>query len=91
MVAIVIAHLADLCTFYLVVQIHPLAGESNPIIAPLWAVSPWMVAAYKAAGVIIALLILGRAHPRIRRWGTVAAIAVPLLGMATNTVAGLIG
>lgn len=90
MLTIVVANAADLCTFYLVTQIHPLAGESNPIVAPLWAVSPWMVAALKVAGVLAAVLIIGRAHPRIARWGTAIAITVPLLGATVNTLAGMV-
>lgn len=90
MLTIVVANAADLFTFYLVTQIHPIAGESNPIVAPLWAVSPWMVAALKAAGVLLALLIIGRAHPRIARWGTAIAIVIPMLGASVNTLAGML-
>lgn len=90
MLTVVVANAADLCTFYLVTQIHPIAGESNPIVAPLWAVSPWMIALLKAAGVILALLIISRAHPRIARWGTAIAIVMPLLGVAANTASGML-
>lgn len=91
MAAIVIANLADLCTFYLVVQIHPIAGESNPIVAPLWGVSPWMIVLLKAAGVIVALLLLGRLEGWKGRVGFGLALLVPLLGTLTNTAAGMLG
>lgn len=90
MTSIVIANLADLCTFYLVMQLHPIYGESNPLIAPLWSVSPWLIVLYKAAGVLIMLLILSRVGPRARRWGITLAVAFALFGMATNTVSGLL-
>jgi hypothetical protein len=90
MLTVVVANAADLCTFYLVTQIHPLAGESNPIVAPLWHISPLMVAALKIAGVLLALALIRRAHPRIARWGVAIAVVVPLLGTATNTVAGML-
>lgn len=90
MLSILVANAADLCTFYLVTQIHPIAGEANPIVAPLWATSPLLVAALKIAGVLVAIAIIGRVHPRIARWGTAIAVVVPMLGMATNTVAGLL-
>lgn len=89
MLTVVVANAADLLTFYLVTEIHPIIGESNPIVAPLWAVSPWMVALLKIAGVVLALLIIGRAHPRIARWGTAVAVAIPMLGALTNTLAGM--
>lgn len=87
---IIVANLADLCTFYLVTQIYPIAGEANPVVAPLWGISPLLVAALKIAGVLVAIAIIGRTHPRIARWGTVVAVAVPLLGMTVNTVAGML-
>lgn len=90
MLTVVVANAADLFTFYLVTQIHPIAGESNPIVAPLWAVSPWMVALLKAAGVLLALVLIARAHPRVARWGTAIAISVPMLGATLNTVAGML-
>lgn len=89
MLTVVVANAADLLTFYLVTEIHPITGESNPIVAPLWAVSPWMVALLKIGGVVLALLIIGRAHPRIARWGTAVAVVVPMLGALTNTLAGM--
>lgn len=87
---IVVANVADLFTFYLVTQIHPIAGESNPVVAPLWAVSPLLVAALKLAGVLAIVLLIGRAHPRVARWATGLAIAVPLLGATVNTLAGMV-
>lgn len=87
---VVVANAADLATFYLVAEIHPIAGESNPVVAPLWSVSPLLVAALKILGVLAVLWLLGQAHPRIARWGTGIAIAVPLIGMTVNTWAGLL-
>jgi hypothetical protein len=40
--------------------------------------------------VCVALLILGRAHPRIRRIGIVLAVLVPILGTLSNTMSGLL-
>jgi hypothetical protein len=90
MLTIVVANAADLCTFYLVTQIYPIAGESNPVVAPLWTISPLLVAALKILGVLIALRIIARTHPRIGRWGTAIAVFVPLLGTAVNTAAGML-
>lgn len=89
MLAIVLANLADLCTFLLVARIAPIAGEANPLVAPLYEVTPLMVALLKIGGVCAALLILPRL-PRLRRIGYVAAVAVPVLGVLSNTVSGLL-
>lgn len=90
MLAVLVANAADLTTFYLVARVHPIAGESNPLVAPLWAVSPLLVAVAKLVGVLVVLLILSREHPRLARWGTALAVAVPTVGALVNTASSIV-
>lgn len=92
-VAIALAQLADLVTFFGVAAVLPLTAEANPLMRALGGyLGLTAIAAVKAAGIGVAVAILDRlAHlPRPVRWAVASYVIGMGAGGAATNLASLI-
>ncbi len=87
---LVLAAALDWVTFAWAVSLHPIAGESNPLVRLFYVHAGLVGVALLKGGVMIgALLILGRMS-KLRRWGVRAAVGLTLLFAGTNLLAVMV-
>lgn len=88
MVAFIVAQGADLLTFLLAAQIHPVAGEANPIARFVYQESgSFGIILFKAL-IVTLVLLLAKGRNRSILFGV--GVAVGVIGALSNTLAGVL-
>ncbi|MFI5225692.1 MAG: hypothetical protein ACHQ3P_03355 [Candidatus Limnocylindrales bacterium] len=94
LLAVIVAQLADLVTFIPAVGVTGIGAEENPLARQLFALmGPAGPAAFKLIAVVALVLLVRRVairYPAAAFPAATLAIALGLLGMASNVVVGLL-